>query len=50
MESNRYWHRGRPGADSLTPPEERLRRRVLELKGISTTSETPPLPDRKALS
>ncbi|MFJ9211806.1 PrsW family glutamic-type intramembrane protease [Streptomyces sp. NPDC102264] len=44
------WHRGRPGADSFIPPEERLRNRVLELKGISTPPETPPLPDREALS
>ncbi|MFD0621660.1 PrsW family glutamic-type intramembrane protease [Streptomyces sanglieri] len=44
------WHRRRPGADSIIPPEERLRSRVLELKGNSTPPETSPLPTREELS
>ncbi|WP_053755734.1 PrsW family glutamic-type intramembrane protease [Streptomyces sp. MMG1533] len=44
------WHRERPGADSFIPQEQQLRERVLELKGVSSSSRTPPLPAPEALS
>jgi RsiW-degrading membrane proteinase PrsW (M82 family) len=44
------WHRERPGADSFIPQEKNLRGRVLELKGMPTSSESPSMPDPEALS
>ncbi|MFJ8620093.1 PrsW family glutamic-type intramembrane protease [Streptomyces clavifer] len=44
------WHRQRPGADSLIPPEQHLRQRVLELKSMPAASDAPLLPAPEAMS